>query len=48
MGRIQDWWHRPAKWYQFWRPQTGTMGGMITATVILAIIYFTLKTLEGK
>jgi hypothetical protein len=38
---IINWWKHPARWYQFWLPQSGLFGGLIigaTGTIALVII----------
>jgi hypothetical protein len=32
---FQAWIHRPAQWWQFWRPQSASPGGMIMALLLV-------------
>jgi hypothetical protein len=32
------WFFKPAKWYQFWLPQSGLSGGLFCGCVIVAVI----------
>jgi hypothetical protein len=34
----ESWRFRPAKWYQFWLPQSGLFGGIIIGAVISAAV----------
>lgn len=34
------WAGRPARWWQFWRPQSGIVGGLILAAIALAVTLF--------
>lgn len=38
MEILNKWWFKPAKYWQFWLPQSGIIGGMILGAFILAII----------
>ena len=41
--KISEWAYKNAKWYQFWMPQSGLVGGIIAGTVIgiiLVLLYF--------
>lgn len=33
--RVVSWVQNPARWYQFWLPQSGLLGGLIGAALFL-------------
>ena len=37
MKIITNWIMRDAKWYHFWRPQSGFIGGFIFGAIILGL-----------
>jgi hypothetical protein len=34
-----SWPFRPARWWQFWRPRSGAVGGCILSLVLMALGY---------
>lgn len=36
---IKKWWFKPAKFWQFWLPQSGILGAMIFVIVVFWIPY---------
>lgn len=34
MNLFTKWIYKPAKWYQFWLPQSGDFGGIIIGTIV--------------
>lgn len=44
-NKIEEWKYRPAKWYQFWRPQSGTTGGLIFGSLIMIVLILIMETL---
>ncbi len=45
MKVFYKWKSREAKWYHFWRPQSGLFGGMIFGLFIVGLIILLLKVL---
>jgi len=43
MNKIKYWWTRPAKWHQFWFPQSGLPGGLIFGILVGACIVLGFK-----
>ena len=41
--KIRNWYMKPAKWYQFWLPQSSAIGGTIFGTVIGLTIFILSK-----
>ena len=39
MKKIVKWITTPAKWYQFWMPESGPVGGAIAGGILLFIIF---------
>lgn len=37
--RLNKWLHHPARWYEFWYPQSGFFGGVVLICVILLLVY---------
>lgn len=35
---IKRWVNKPARWYNFWLPQSGAVGGIISALFFLIIV----------
>jgi hypothetical protein len=35
---VKSWIYRDAKWWQFWRPQSGVRGGFLLVVVAFAVI----------
>ena len=40
--KVIRWGSRPAKWYQFWYPQSGWVGGVIIF-ILFVLLYILLK-----
>jgi hypothetical protein len=38
---FKRWWLRPARWYQFWYPQSGLFGGLMCGIVLAIVFYIT-------
>lgn len=36
--KFRDWYYHPAAWWQFWYPQSGLIGGLIIAILVLLLI----------
>lgn len=36
---IAHWLFKPAKWYQFWLPQSGFFGGILVLVVLLPLLF---------
>jgi hypothetical protein len=39
MSNTPRWATRPAKWYQFWRPQSGIIGGFIFGGLLVSLAF---------
>jgi len=33
---IKNWWFHEDQWYQFWLPQSGALGSLILAAIIIS------------
>ena len=47
MEMLARWVNTPAKWYQFWLPGSGFLGGTFVVLVVLAIVWFALELIGG-
>ena len=43
---VVDWFFRPARWRQCWRPQSGPVGGVIAGTIVF-LVFLVLLALSG-
>ena len=39
LDNFDRWVHHPAKWWQFWLPQSDALGGAIAGIVVGVLIY---------
>lgn len=40
---LERWAIKPAKWYHFWRPQSGAAGGLLFSAMIVIVVAILLK-----
>jgi hypothetical protein len=40
LQNIFDWTMKPARWWQFWRMQSGLVGGSIAGAILVLLEYF--------
>jgi hypothetical protein len=45
---ISKWWNRPARWWQFWFPESGAIGGVIFGVIFLSILILISSILLAK
>lgn len=43
MNSLAKWFFRPARWYEFWLPQSGLTGGIMIGTLISLLILGVLR-----
>lgn len=43
MNWLNKWFFKPARWYEFWRPQSGITGGVMMGTLISLLILGVLR-----
>lgn len=43
MDIIVRWVNKPARWYEFWYPQSGILGGMLGAAIATLVAYLIFK-----
>lgn len=36
---MKEWLMKPAKWYEFWLPQSGVVGGTICSVILYSIVF---------
>ena len=39
MKNFKQWYFKPAKWWEFWLPQSGIEGGVILGAVLSLILF---------
>ena len=44
---IRNWWLNPAKWWQFWLPGSGGIGGILAGSAVSILIIAFMECVYG-